>query len=88
MKEMFYLMMHSFWLRLNGVGHMVKDLSDSQKGNLLPALYDLLFLIDGGVGVGGGGCMVGVEVGQTINMPISTEGSGMPITRPSTRYPV
>ena len=36
---MFYLMMHSthFYLRLYGVRHMVKDHSDSEKGNpLLP----------------------------------------------------
>ena len=37
-KEMFYLTMHSthFILRLYGVGHMVKDHSDSEKGNQLP----------------------------------------------------
>ena len=35
---MFYLTMHSthFYLRLYGVRHMVKDNSDSEKGNLLP----------------------------------------------------
>ena len=38
-REMFYLTMHSthFYLRLYGVRHMVKDHSDSEKGNpLLP----------------------------------------------------
>ena len=37
-KEMFYLMTHSthFILRLYGIGHMVKDHSDSERGNLLP----------------------------------------------------
>ena len=37
-KEMFYLTMHSthFILRLYGVGHMVKDHSDSERGNPLP----------------------------------------------------
>ena len=37
-KEMFYLMMHSthFILWLYGVGHMVKDHSDSERGNPLP----------------------------------------------------
>ena len=37
-KEMFYLTTHSthFFLRLNGVRHMVKDHSDSEKGNPLP----------------------------------------------------
>ena len=36
-KEMFYLMTHSthFTLWLYGVGHMVKDHSDSERGNLL-----------------------------------------------------
>ena len=46
-KEMFYLTMHSthFILRLYGVGHMVKDHSDSEKGNLLPP-HGLLFPIN------------------------------------------
>ena len=37
-REMFYLMTHSthFYLRLYGVRHMVKDHSDSDKGNPLP----------------------------------------------------
>ena len=37
-EEVFYLTMHSthFYLRLYGVGHMVKDHSDSERGNLLP----------------------------------------------------
>ena len=46
-KEMFYLMTHSthFILRLYGVGHMVKDHADSERGNpLLP--HGLLFLIN------------------------------------------
>ena len=45
-KEIFYLMTHSthFHLRLSGVRHMVKDHSDSERGNpLLP--HGLLFLI-------------------------------------------
>ena len=44
-KEMFYLTMHStFYLRLYGIRHMVKDHSDSERGNpLLP--HGLLFLI-------------------------------------------
>ena len=45
--EMFYLMTHSthFILRLHGVRHMVKDHSDSEKGNpLLP--HRLLFPIN------------------------------------------
>ena len=46
-KEMFYLKMHSthFILRLYGVGHMVKDHSDSERGNLLPP-HGLLFPIN------------------------------------------
>ena len=37
-REMFYLTTHSthFYLRLYGVRHMVKDHSDSEKGNPLP----------------------------------------------------
>ena len=46
-KEMFYLTMHSthFILRLYGVGHMVKDHSDSERGNPLPP-HGLLFPIN------------------------------------------
>ena len=45
-KEMFYLTTHSthFILRLYGVGHMVKDHSDSERGNPLPP-HGLLFPI-------------------------------------------
>ena len=45
-KDMFYLTTHSthFILRLYGVGHMVTDLSDSERGNPLPP-YELLFPI-------------------------------------------
>ena len=44
---MFYLTTHSthFILRLYGVGHMVKDHSDSEKGNPLPP-YRLLISIN------------------------------------------
>ena len=46
MKEMFYLTTHSthLYLRLYGVRHMVKDHSDSGKGNPLPP-HRLLFPI-------------------------------------------
>ena len=46
-KQMFYLMTHSthFILRFYGIGHMVKDHSDSEKGNLLLPHW-LLFLIN------------------------------------------
>ena len=39
-KEMFYLTTHSthFILRLYGIGHMVKDHSNSERGNPLPPL--------------------------------------------------
>ena len=42
-KKIFHLMMHS--TRLYGVRHMVKDHSDSERGNLLPPLPGLFFLI-------------------------------------------
>ena len=42
-KEMFYLMTH-LYLRLYGVRHMVKDHSDSERGNPLPT-HGLLFSI-------------------------------------------
>ena len=46
-KEMFYLTTHSthFNLRLYGVGHMVKDDSDSERGNPLPP-HGLLFPVN------------------------------------------
>ena len=37
--------LNTFYLQLYGVGHMVKDHSDSERGNLLP-LHGLLFPID------------------------------------------
>ena len=44
---MFYLTTHSthFILQLYGVGHMVKDHSDNERGNPLPP-HGLLFLIN------------------------------------------
>ena len=44
---MFYIMTHSthFTLRLYGVEHMVKDHSDSEKGNPLSLLDGLLLQI-------------------------------------------
>ena len=46
-KEMFYLTTHSthYILRLYGIGHMVKDHSDSERGNTLPP-HGLLFPIN------------------------------------------
>ena len=46
-KEMFYLTTYSthFILRLYGVGHMVKDYSDSERGNPLPS-HGILFPIN------------------------------------------
>ena len=46
-KEMFYLTTHSthFYFRLYGIRHMVKDHSDSEKGNPLMSLHGLLFSI-------------------------------------------
>ena len=48
-KEMFYLTTHSthFILRLYGVGHMVKDHSDSERGNPLPPAYVFLQSVNG-----------------------------------------
>ena len=37
--------LNTFYLRLYGVGHMVKDHSDSERGNLLPP-HRLLFSIN------------------------------------------
>ena len=44
---MLYLTTHSthFYLWIYSVGHIVKDHSDSDKGNLLPPLHGLLFPI-------------------------------------------
>ena len=36
--------LNTFYLRISGVGHMVKDHSDSERGNLLPP-HGLLFPI-------------------------------------------
>ena len=41
---MFYDALYTFYLRLYGIRHMLKDHSDSEKGNLLP-LHGLLFPI-------------------------------------------
>ena len=43
-REMFYLTLNTFYVRLYGVRHMVKDHSDSEKGNPLPP-HRLLFPI-------------------------------------------
>ena len=39
----------TFYLRLHGVGHVVKDHSDSERGNLLAPLHGLLFPISSNV---------------------------------------
>ena len=44
-KERNVLFNNTFYLRIHGVGHMVKDHSNSERGNLLP-LHGLLFLIN------------------------------------------
>ena len=38
-----------FYLRLYGVGHMVQDHSDSERGNPLPPLHGLLFSISSNI---------------------------------------
>ena len=43
-KEMFYLTMHSVYIRLYGVRHVLNDHSDSERGNPLPP-HGLLFPI-------------------------------------------
>ena len=35
----------TFYLQLYGIGHMVKDHSDSKRGNMLPPPYGILFPI-------------------------------------------
>ena len=42
--------LHTFYLRLSGVGHAVKDHSDSERENLLRPLHRLLFPISSTVG--------------------------------------
>ena len=37
--------LNTFYLRLYGIGHIVKDHSDSERGNLMPP-HGLLFLIN------------------------------------------
>ena len=46
MKRMFLFKdgLSTFCLRLYGVEHMVKDYSESERGNLLPRIRNLLFL--------------------------------------------
>ena len=43
---MFYLATHSshFYLRLYGIEHMIKDHSDSERGNPLPPLHGLFYM--------------------------------------------
>ena len=43
--------LHTFYLRLSGVGHAVKDHSDSERENLLRPLHRLLFPISSTVGI-------------------------------------
>ena len=40
--------LNTFYLQLYGVRHIVKDHSDSEKGNPLPSLYGLFFPIRAG----------------------------------------
>ena len=37
--------LNTFYLQLHGVRHMVKDHSDSERGDLLPPMHGLLFSI-------------------------------------------
>ena len=47
--------LNTFYLRLYGVGHMVKDHSDSERGNLLPPHGPLQWRRKMPKSVGGGG---------------------------------
>ena len=38
--------LNTFYLRLYGVGHMVNDHSDSERGNPPPPLHELLLLVN------------------------------------------
>ena len=38
--------LNTFYLRLYGIGHMVKDHADSERGNPLLPLHGILFTID------------------------------------------
>ena len=42
---LFHDVLNTFILQLNGIGHMVKDYSNSERENLLPPLHKLLFPI-------------------------------------------
>ena len=44
-KDLFNDVLNTFYLLLYGVRHMVKDHSDSERGNPLPPLHGLLFPI-------------------------------------------
>ena len=46
-KEMLFFngTLNTFYLRLYNVRHMVKEHSDSERGNTLPPLHGLLFLV-------------------------------------------
>ena len=37
--------LNTYYLQLYGIGHMVKDHSDSERGNLLPTLHGLILSI-------------------------------------------
>ena len=44
-RKLVYARKELFYLRLYGVGHMVKGHSDSERGNPLPPLHGLIFPI-------------------------------------------
>ena len=49
-KCLFNNTLNTFYIQLYGVGHMVKDHSDSEKGNPLLPLHGLLFLLNSSKG--------------------------------------
>ena len=89
---LFYDALNTFYLWLYGVRHMVNDHSDSEKGNPLPPHGLLFFINSKGYFI----CTILDRISHTMTFVtpvvehwlISTEGSGMPTTRPKTSSPV
>ena len=46
--DLFNDTLNTFYLKLYGIGHMVKDHSDSKRENMLQPLHGLLFFFLGG----------------------------------------
>ena len=61
-KILFIDALNTFYLWLYGIGHMVKDHSDSERGNPLLALHELLFPISKGSFI----CIIPVRIAHTM----------------------